>query len=484
MKKIRFLILMTLSAGMFAVSCSSDDNGTTTTPDDKTNSAPVITNQTTTAEVDEDANTTLTIFTVIATDADAEDTLTFEITGGNGQGLFNINENGLITLADGKYLDFETATGHSITVTVSDGNGGTDQISIQITVQNVIELHEDSESFIFTLETTVADEVFSITTFGEDVDFQIDWGNGQGQKHITDKGEVIHQYQDPGTYTVALKGQMDLLIFGGQKAALQTVEQWGTTAWKYMRNMFSLDNFDIIVAINAEDKPNLAQCTSLEGAFVNADFKQDINDWDVSKVTNMYGTFAYNTTFNQDISGWDVGQVTNMESMFNRAESFNQDISGWDIGSVEHMENMFNRAESFNQSIGNWDVGNVQSMEGMFFSASAFNQDISGWDISKVENIGFMFSYATAFDQDLGAWNIGNVTYMVNMLVGSGMSAPNFSNTLIGWADQDVKPDIILEAQGVNLCEGEAVEDAYNYLTNENFNNNWTINYDGNIPCN
>ncbi|UII77495.1 BspA family leucine-rich repeat surface protein [Flagellimonas sp. HMM57] len=407
MKKIRFSILTILSVGMFALSCSSDDNGTTTTPDDKTNSAPVITNQTTTAEVDEDANTTLTIFTVIATDADAEDTLTFEITGGNGQGLFNINENGLITLVDGKYLDFETVSEHSITVTVSDGNGGTDQISIQITVQNVIELLEDLESFVFTLKTTVADEVFSITTFGEDVDFQIDWGNGQGQEHKIGEGEVglIHQYQDPGTYTVALKGQMDRLIFGGQES-LQTVEQWGNTTWKSMDYMLYLDNLNVIITVNAKDKPDLAQCTSMLGAFVNADFKQDINDWDVSKVTNMYGTFAYNTTFNQDISGWDV---------------------------------------------------------------------------SKVQNMSAMFYEATAFDQDLGGWDIGNVVGMEDMFSDSGMSAPNFSNTLIGWSELDgVQPDVTLGADGVDLCEG----DGFNAYTALSANPHWIITYRNIVPCN
>ncbi|MBS9464340.1 BspA family leucine-rich repeat surface protein, partial [Flagellimonas sp. 389] len=416
----------------------------TVTETEAQNTVPVITNQTTTTEVDENANNEFTIFTVTATDADADDTLTFEITDGNGEGLFSIDENGLITLADGQNLDFETAPEHSITVTVSDGNGGTDQISVQIAVKNVIEnLFEDPASFIFTLETAGANEEFSIEVFGEgeDVDFQIDWGDGQPEEHVTEE-EAYHQYQTADTYTVALKGQVGRLSFFGQDA-LRTVEQWGDTAWKSMEDMFHLDNDDIYVAINATGEPNLEQCTSFSYAFPNADFKQNINDWKVGNVTNMLGTFAYNTSFNQDISGWNVSNVETMRLMFFRAAAFNQDISGWVVSSVTSMTGMFQYAGSFNQPIGGWNVGNVTDMGQMFQYAQSFNQPIANWDVSNVIIMRFMFDEATAFNQSLGAWNIGSVVNMENMLTFSGMSAPNFSDTLIGWADQVVQPNVV-----------------------------------------
>ncbi|UII75434.1 BspA family leucine-rich repeat surface protein [Flagellimonas sp. HMM57] len=517
MKKIRFLILMTLSVAMFAVSCSSDDGTTTPTPTptkptisgftpssgpvgtqvtingtnfsttpasntvkigattatvstatatkltisvpqgattgavsvgvggetvtgntftvteaEAQNTAPVITNQTTTTEVDENANNEFTIFTVTATDEDEGDTLTFEITDGNDEELFSIDESGLITLADGKNLDYETTSGHNITVTVSDGNGGTDQISVQIAVKNVIEnLFEDPASFIFTLETAGANEEFNIEVFGEgeDVDFQIDWGDGQPEEHVTEE-EAYHQYQTADTYTVALKGQVGRLSFFGQDA-LRTVEQWGDTAWKSMEDMFHLDNDDIYVAINATGEPNLEQCTSFSYAFPNADFKQDITEWDVDNVQTMNNTFRGNSLFNQDISGWDVS--------------------------------------------------NVEDMRSMFFEATAFDQDISGWDVSQVTNMDYMFADATAFDQDLGEWEIGNVSSMINMFNDSGMSAPNFSDTLIGWADQVVQPNVVLGATGVDLCIGDGGI-AYNTLIND-MGPNWDIDYKDSVFC-
>ncbi|MEM7484000.1 MAG: BspA family leucine-rich repeat surface protein [Bacteroidota bacterium] len=458
-------------------------NTFTVTEAEVQNTAPVITNEIATAEVDEDADGTLTIFTVTATDVDAGDTLTFEITDGNGEGLFSIDENGLVTLADGQNLDFETATQHSITVTVSDGNGGTDEITVQIAVQNVIEdLFEDPASFIFTLETVDADQKFVFQVYGETVDIQIDWGDGQ-EGNVGLSGDLAHDYETPGTYTVALKGQLDRLTFFEQQDALQTVEQWGTTAWKSMEEMFYLDDDnDVFVAINAKDKPNLDQCTSLQYAFSHADFKQDINSWKVGNVTSMEGTFAYNTSFNQDIGDWDVSKVKTMRSMFYDATVFNQNISGWVVSNVTSMTRMFNYAESFNQPIGGWDVGSVTDMGQMFQYAQSFNQPITNWDVGNVVIMRLMFYAATAFDQDLGAWNIGSVVNMQTMFSDSGMSAPNFSNTLIGWAGKVVQSGITLDAAGVDLCLGDGV-DAYDALTDEN-GSNWDINYAGNIPCN
>ena len=39
--------------------------------------------------------------------------------------------------------------------------------------------------------------------------------------------------------------------------------------------------------------------------------------------------------FNQDLNNWDVSNVTNMSSMFDDATNFNQDISSWDVSNVK-----------------------------------------------------------------------------------------------------------------------------------------------------
>ena len=78
-----------------------------------------------------------------------------------------------------------------------------------------------------------------------------------------------------------------------------------------------------------------------------------------------------------EINNWDVSKVTNMEGMFDGASSFNQPLNNWDVSNVRYMNRMFYRAESFNQPLNNWNVSNdVTHMREMFMNARSFNQPL------------------------------------------------------------------------------------------------------------
>jgi hypothetical protein len=125
---------------------SANVGGSPGTDGSDTNEVPVITSDGggATASVNAAENQTA-VTTVTATDADVPpDTLTFSITGGADQLLFDIgSSSGVLTFDTAK--DYESPTDanldgvYLVEVTVDDGNGGTDVQAISVTVTNVNE---------------------------------------------------------------------------------------------------------------------------------------------------------------------------------------------------------------------------------------------------------------------------------------------------------------------------------------------------------
>ena len=92
----------------------------------------------------------------------------------------------------------------------------------------------------------------------------------------------------------------------------------------------------------------------------------DLNDIDVSNITDMSELFKDLDIHNIDISEWDVSNVKNIKLMFGNCMNFNSDLNKWDVSNVKNMEAMFVRCINFNSDLSNWDVSNVTNMESMF----------------------------------------------------------------------------------------------------------------------
>ena len=94
---------------------------------------------------------------------------------------------------------------------------------------------------------------------------------------------------------------------------------------------------------------------------------------------------------NADLNDIDVSNVTDMSYLFFQLDPHNIDISEWDVSNVENMNSMFNGCVNFNCDISNWDVSKVEDMNYMFFGCKKFK--CKGLEYFSFNAVSFCFSF-------------------------------------------------------------------------------------------
>jgi len=100
----------------------------------------------------------------------------------------------------------------------------------------------------------------------------------------------------------------------------------------------------------------------------------NLNDIDVSDITDMGELFWGLGPHNIDISKWDVSNVKYMSRMFEGCTNFNSNISDWDVSNVVDMSWMFNDCKKFNCDLSKWDVSNVIDMFSTFYGCKSLKK--------------------------------------------------------------------------------------------------------------
>ena len=106
---------------------------------------------------------------------------------------------------------------------------------------------------------------------------------------------------------------------------------------------------------------------------------------------------------NADLNDIDVSNITDMSNLFFALDPHNIDISKWDVSNVEDMYSMFEGCKNFNSDLSSWDVSNVKDMYAMFAGCENFDSDLSGWVVSNVEDMRNMFDGCNSM-KELTKW--------------------------------------------------------------------------------
>ena len=128
----------------------------------------------------------------------------------------------------------------------------------------------------------------------------------------------------------------------------------------------------------------------------------DLNDIDVSEITDLSGLFFKLDPYDIKIDRWNVSNVENMRGAFYACKNFNCDLSNWNVSKVIDMENLFSFCINFNSDISKWDVKNVENMNYTFFKCRSFNYDLNNWNTQSLKktNIVNTFKESKLEDND------------------------------------------------------------------------------------
>ncbi len=384
-------------------------------------------------------NATTIVTTVVATDADATELVSFSLTGGADLTLFTITSEGALRFNMAPDFEMPTDAGadnmYEVIITATDD--GTHPMAttqtLTITVTDVVV--EAVDHFVLKITTnpgvSPSDRTFEFYT--EDPDYDIDWDNDQFFDETGLSRNRSHTFDVPGEYTIRIRNLNGVYI-NDQTDTLKytSIEQWGTATWNAdMSNAFQ--GASNLTMNESAGTPDMSAVTNMNGMFWGATvFNGDIGGWNTASVTDMHAMFRGASSFNQNIGNWNTAQVTNMGGMFGEATVFNQNIGNWNTAKVTNMSGMFRFATAFNQDIGRWNTSLVTNMASMFSRASSFNRNIGNWNTSLVTSMNWMFSAfngITSFNGDISRWNTASVTTMRNMFNG----ASSFNQAIGGW---------------------------------------------------
>ncbi|MHC4996542.1 MAG: cadherin domain-containing protein, partial [Planctomycetota bacterium] len=195
------------------------------------NSPPQIADQSFT--IDENSTLGYEVGTVVATDPDVGDSLTYAITGGNGSGAFAIDDNGLLTVANGGPIDFEQNPSFALTVEVTDTAGVSGSATVTVDLNDLNDetpVVAPNQSFAVLDRALPGRVIGQLNASDPDANTTLSqWGlvNNQGAEYFEvdpDTGELRVAGGAPLTELTGTTYPLSVTVFDGQNTSTpQTV---------------------------------------------------------------------------------------------------------------------------------------------------------------------------------------------------------------------------------------------------------------------
>ena len=205
-----------------------------------------------------------------------------------------------------------------------------------------------------------------------------------------------------------------------------------TTTEKALYNLYVVSEAPIFAPFS---------CNRMFGKFKNLVQINFNNNFNTSKVTNMFNMFSNCTSLtNLDLSSFNTSNVTDMNNMFSNCTSLtNLDLSNFNTSKVANMYQMFSSCSSLTSlDLSSFNTSNATNMDSMFSSCSSLTSlDLSSFNTSSVTNMSYMFERCSSLTSlDLSGFNTSKVTnmsytfYSCSSLTSLDVSGFNTSNVI------------------------------------------------------
>ena len=196
----------------------------------------------------------------MASDPDAGDAVTFEVTGGTGSGAFTVDSaTGDISVVDSSLINFESASAANLNVRVIDNGGLTDSAVITIQINDVNEppmLIIPQLSIAEHSETDIAVGVLDVIDpdAGDTTVFDITGGTGATAFRLNNDGTLV--VNDPSQLDFEVNDSLSLSVRVTDAGGLTDTESFSIAITDVME---SPADFDANGVLNCGDVDSLVQ---------------------------------------------------------------------------------------------------------------------------------------------------------------------------------------------------------------------------------